>query len=150
MRYPARYNQSMYYPEYRPQNSTGVNDFKTVVLYGTLGLGTTAGLFLLGRHLLKKTQVQRVENQSATEGNPATYAKQFKMAFENDMWFGMGTDEELIFETMRAIPTKSLYGEVQKAYYTLYRSNLNADLEDELTSAEYNKVISILSVKPQR
>lgn len=148
--YPVRYDQRMYYPAYRQQNSPGVNDFKTVVLYGTLGLGTTTGLFLLARHLFQKAQVKHVENQSAEEGNPATYAKELRMAFENDMWFGMGTNEEQIFSTMSSIPTKATYSKVQSAYYTLYGTNLNADLEDELTSDEYNQVIRILSTKPAK
>jgi hypothetical protein len=119
-------------------------------LYGTLGLGTTTGLFLLAKHLFQKAQVKSVENHSAEEGNPATYAKQLKMAFENDMWWGMGTNEELIFQTMQAIPTKAAYAKVQSAYYTLYGTNLNADLEDELSSQEYNQVILILSTKPAK
>ena len=124
-----------------------IQEFKTIVLYSSLGLGTATGLFLLARHYYKKVQVNRSEKHSLEEGDPATYAKQLKMAFENDNYFGWGTNEDAVFQVFREIPTKSMYSKVQKEYMKLYGKSLNADLEDELSSDEYNELIRILNEK---
>jgi hypothetical protein len=40
-----------------------------------------------------------------------------------------------------------MYSKVQKEYANLYGKSLNADLEDELSSEEYNELIRILNAK---
>ncbi len=126
---------------------SGVDDFKTIVIYSTLGIATASGVFLAGRHFYKKSKANNVEKKSLQEGNPATYAKQLKMAFDNDTWFGWGTNEEQVFQVFNQIPSKAFYQKVQNAYADLYGRSLNSDLEDELSSNDYNTVIRILSSK---
>ena len=130
--------------------SARVDDFKTVVIYSTLGIATATGVFFLARHLYKKTRAKKVEKQSLYEGSPATYAKQLKMAFDNDNWASWGTDEEKIFQVFREIPSKAAYQKVQKAYLDLYGKNLNSDLESELSSEEYNAIIRLVAGKKER
>ena len=91
-----------------------------------------------------------MEKKTYEEGNEATYAKQLKMAFDNDMWFGWGTDEEAIRKVLRAIPSKEYFRKVINSYQKLYARSLMKDMQDELTSAEYNEMLAILSVKPER
>jgi hypothetical protein len=151
---PAKRNSIRYQYPYnmlsdnrRPMLSEGVNDYKNIVIYSTLGLGVSTGMFFLIRHFIKKAQVSKVEAHSLEEGDPGTYAKMFKAAFQNDNEFGWGTDEEMVYNTMRQIPTKAMYQKVQNAYKTLYGSDLNADLADELDSDELVKVAQILNLK---
>ena len=125
----------------------GAEDLKTVVVYSGLGLGIVTGAFLLARHFVKKSQKNNAEKSSATEGNPTAYAKQLHMAFQNDNYFGWGTNLSLLMQVFSAMPNKKTYEKVQKAYSDLYNKNLNADLEDELSSEEYNSVIRILAAK---
>jgi hypothetical protein len=132
------------------RRKAAVQDYKSVVIYSTLGLAALTGAFLTARHFINKTKANKVEKDSLNEGDPATYAKQLKMAFENDMWFGMGTDEEKIYEVFMQIPSKAAYKKVQSAYYNLYRVPLNTDLESELSSEDYNKVIRILAGKKEK
>jgi hypothetical protein len=142
--------RNYYYPErnYRYDPApTEIEKFKTVVLYSFLGLGTATGLFFLGRHFYKKAIKDNTSKKSLDEGDPATYARQLKMAFDNDTWFGGGTDEEMVFKVFNEIPTKAAYQKVQKAYSDLYNNELTSDLESELSSEDYNKVISIISAK---
>jgi hypothetical protein len=124
-----------------------VQDFKTIMIFSTLGLGTATGLFFLGRHLYKNTIANSSQKRSLEEGDPATYAKQLKMAFENDNYMGWGTNTEMVKKVFRDIPSKNMYGKVQKEYMRMYSKSLNADLEDELTSDEYNEIIRILNAK---
>lgn len=128
-------------------DSKKIQDYKTLVIYSTLGVGTAAGLFFLGRHFIKKIQANRSQNRSLDEGDPATFAKQLKMAFDNDNYLGWGTKEELVFQVFRDIPSKSMYNRVQKEYFRLYGESLNAALEKDMDSDEYNELIRILSEK---
>jgi hypothetical protein len=124
-----------------------IQNFKTLVVYSTLGIGTATGLFLLGRHFFKKTLANRSEKNSLEEGDPATFAKQLKMAFENDNYFGWGTNTKVVTQVFQEIPSKSMYSKVQKEYFRQYGKSLNADLEDELSSDEYNELIRVLNTK---
>jgi hypothetical protein len=124
-----------------------IQDFRTVMVYSLLGLiaaGTV--VFALG-HFLKKQKKNKVQQGAMEEGNPATYATLFKMAFDNDNMLGWGTNEELVFQTARQVPSKKFYDKVQSAYSTLYQSQLNADLKSELSSDEYVQVMQIINAK---
>lgn len=124
-----------------------IQNLKTVVIYSAVGLGTATGLFLLGRHFYKKAQATTSQKHSLEEGDPATFAKQLKMAFDNDNYAGWGTNEEMVFQVFSNLPSKSMYTKVQREYSRLYGRSLNADLEDELSSDEYNELIRILNAK---
>jgi len=140
-----------YYPQARfikqAVQDSGIEKFRTVVLYSALGLGAATGIVLLIRHFYKKGKYKTAANNSLEEGNPATYARQLKMAFDNDTWFGAGTNEEMVFQVFNQIPSKASYLKVQKAYSDLYGNELTTDLESELSSEDYNKVINIISAK---
>lgn len=129
------------------KQNTSLSNFKTVITYSALGIGTATGLFFLTRLFIKNVQKNKVEKNSLNEGNPATFARQLKMAFENDNWAGWGTNTPMVYQVFTDIPTKAIYQKVQNAYLSLYNKNLNADLESELSSQEYNQVIQILSAK---
>lgn len=128
-------------------NAQKIQNVKTLVVYSTLGVGTATGLFLVARHFYKKAVANQSERRSLEEGDPATFAKQLKMAFENDNYFGWGTNWIVVKQVFEAIPSKSMYSKVQREYLRMYAKSLNADLEDELTSDEYNELIRILNGK---
>lgn len=120
------------------------------IKYGILGVIVLGGSFFIGRKLVRRAKSYSEEKKTYEEGNEATYAKQLKMAFENDMWFGWGTDEEAIRKVLRAIPSKEYFRRVISSYQKLYSRSLMKDMQDELTSTEYNEMLAILSVKPER
>lgn len=124
-----------------------IQNLKTVVIYSSLGIGTATGLFLLARHFIKKAVAINSEKHSLEEGDPATFAKQLKMAFDNDNYFGWGTNEKQVLQVFNDIPSRAMYAKVQKEYSRIYGRNLNADLEEELSSDEYNELIRILNAK---
>lgn len=129
------------------KNENGLQKLKTIVTYSALGLGTATGLVFAIHLLIKKVKNKNAQKNSLQEGNPATYARQLKMAFDNDNWAGWGTNTDMVMQVFTDIPTKANYQKVQSAYLGLYNKNLNADLESELTSDQYNQVIKILSAK---
>jgi hypothetical protein len=91
----------------------------------------------------------RAENNSFGNDEPTTWAKQFKMAFLNNGWWG--TDEEAVRQTLIEIPSKEDFRKVQTAYRKLYKGeNLIEKLTDELKSTEFNEMLAILQSKPER
>jgi hypothetical protein len=70
------------------------------------------------------------------------------MAFENDHWWGWGTDEERVFLTLERVPDRRTMNRVANAYRDLYGRNLSADLADELDSADYAAALEIINSKP--
>ncbi len=115
----------------------------TVVLTAGLGLGA----FFAVRALVRKFKRNNRERLALNEGNPANYATQLKMAFENDNAFGWGTDEEMVYRILEQIPSASLMRRVLRAYKDLYNSNLSTDLKNELTTQEYAIALEIINSK---
>ena len=101
-------------------------------------------------YFIRKIVLDRIANteekRSFEEGSPATYAKQFKMAFENDGW--PGTNTIALRNALREISSKEEFGKVLKSYQKLYSSNLIKDMSDELQTTEYNEMIQIIEAKP--
>ncbi|WP_345259813.1 hypothetical protein [Marivirga lumbricoides] len=111
-----------------------------------LALGAATGVFLGTRALVKNFKQGIREQQALSEGNPAAFATQLKMAFENDNYFGWGTDEEMVFTVLESIPN-GFMNKVQRAYRDLYGRNLSADLQDELSSEEFVTALQIINSK---
>jgi hypothetical protein len=128
---------------------------KTYVRWALLGFGALglSGLtVILAKTAIRSTlaNLHRVqeEKQVTQAGNPAAYATQLKMAFENDMAFGWGTDEEAVLAVLQAVPSKKAWNSVLQSYARLYGRQLGTDLKEELTSHEYLEAMQILARKP--
>ncbi len=114
-----------------------------VVLSTALGLG----VFFAGRALWRSLKRNIREGQILKEGNPASFATQLKMAFENDNAFGWGTDEEAVYRTLEQIPDTSMMRRVQRAYKDLFGKNLASDLKSELSTQEFAIAQEIINAK---
>jgi hypothetical protein len=120
------------------------------IKYGILGLVVLGGSFFIGRSIIRKARANNEEKKTYEYGNPATYAKQIKMAFDNDMWWGWGTDEEALRKSIIAIPSKDEFRKVINSYQKLYARSMMADMQDELTTSEYNEMLAIIAAKPEK
>ncbi|MEI9909781.1 MAG: hypothetical protein WDO71_08945 [Bacteroidota bacterium] len=123
---------------------------KEKLTYGIIGLVVIGGSFFIGRSIIRKARATTEEKKTYEEGNPATYAKQVKMSFENDMWWGWGTDEEVLRKTIQAIPSREEFKKVINSYQKLYARSMMADMQDELTTSEYNEMLAIIASKPEK
>ena len=120
------------------------------IKYGILGLVVLGGSFFIGRSIIRKARSTSEEKKTYEEGSAATYAKQIKMAFENDMWWGWGTDEDALRKTIRAIPSREEFKKIINSYQKLYSRSMMADMQDELTTSEYREMLAIIAAKPEK
>lgn len=124
--------------------------FRTLITAGVAIGGIWLILWLIDRKI-KKIRADREESKSFGNDKHATWAKQFIQAFDNDSWWGMGTNEELIRQTMRAIPSKEDFNKVADSYKLQTEGgNLIKDLNSELSSTEYEEMLAIKNAKPAK
>lgn len=102
---------------------------------------------MIGRSVIKKAIVKNEQAKTLEEGSAPTYAKQVKMAFQNDGWWG--TDTAALRSALRSIPSKEEFRKVMASYQRLYSSSLLGDMQAELKSSEYNEMLYIISAKPE-
>jgi hypothetical protein len=121
---------------------------KEKIMYSIGGVLVFGGAFLLGRKMVRSGIAKNEEKKTFQEGSSATFAKQIKMAFENDGW--PGTDEEKLRNVLRQVPSQNAMKDVAASYQRLYNSSLYKDMQDELQSTEYDEMLSIISAKPVR
>lgn len=121
---------------------------KERIVYSLLGLAAVGGTVWLGRKIYREFVSNKEENKSFEEGTPATIAKQIKMAFENDGWWG--TDTKALRTTLQSVASQDDWNKVVKAYQKLYASNLLKDLSSELQTTEYDEMMQIINAKPTK
>ncbi|MCF8451803.1 MAG: annexin [Pedobacter sp.] len=128
-------------------SSEGELTVREKIQYSLLGVLVLGGAVILGRTIVKKATYNNEQRKTYTEGNTATYAKQIKMAFDNDGWWG--TDKDILRQVVRVIPSKGEFRKVMTSYQKLYGRNLLADMQGELKTTEYNEILAIISTKPE-
>ena len=126
--------------------NTGLTD-KEKIQYSLLGIIVLGGTVVIGRKWIKNAAAKNEQGKTLEEGNAPTYAKQIKMAFENDGWWG--TDKDALRSAVREIPSKNEFRKVMVSYQRLYGSSLLGDMQSELKSTEYSEMLSIVSAKPE-
>lgn len=120
---------------------------KERIQYSLLGIIVVGGAVIIGRNWVRKARTNHEELKTLSDGNAPTIAKQIKMAFENDGWFG--TDKDTLRQAIRDIPSRSDFRKVMVSYQKLYNSSLLGDMQKELKSTEYNEMLYIVSAKPE-
>lgn len=119
---------------------------KEKIVYSLLAALGVGGTIWLGRKIVLGLIANKEENKSFDDGSSATIAKQIKMAFENDGWWG--TNIEALREALTSVASQQDWNKIVKSYNKLYNSNLLKDLADELQSTEYNEMLQIINAKP--
>lgn len=135
---------------YRPQatqQSEGMS-LKEKVIYSLLAAAGVTGIVVLGKKIIDKQISNKAHSKSFEDGTPETTAKQIKMAFENDGYFG--TDTDALRNVLIGIKSKAELDKVFKAYQKEYHSNMYKDMSDELQATEYNEMLQIMAGKPEK
>ena len=130
-------------------NSLTEGQRKTIVSFA-IALGISVVAFIAIKYAsnkIKDAVSSNAESNSFGESSHATWAKQLKMAFDNDGWWG--TDEGAIRRVLLAMPSQEDFEKVQSQYKKIYKGrNLIQDMTDELQTTEYNEMLAILQSKP--
>ena len=132
-------------------NSLTEKQRQTIVSFAiVLGISVVALIAIkFASNKFRNVIANKEENSSFGEKQSTTWAKQLKMAFDNDGWWG--TDEGAVRRVLTAIPSQEDFQKVQVSYRKLYKgSNLIEDLTDELKATEFNEMLAILQSKPQK
>ncbi|MBI1836439.1 MAG: hypothetical protein HYR91_04150 [Flavobacteriia bacterium] len=116
----------------------------------TLGVSIIAiTAFYFAKRKVQEINAKKEQSKSFGKDNHATWAKQFRQAFENDGWWG--TDVPLVRQTMRAIPSKEDFYSVEQSYRKMYKgASLIEEMSDELTKLEYQEMLAIKNAKPSK
>lgn len=117
------------------------------IQYSLVGIVLLGGAVILARNLIK-TGISRSEQRlTMEEGSAPALAKQIKMAFDNDGWWG--TDKDALRSAVIAVPHKTAFKDVINSYQRLYGRSMMADMQAELKTTEYNEMLAIVSAKPE-
>ena len=124
---------------------------KEKVVFSLLTVVGVGGTIWVGNKIIRNFISNKEENNSFQEGTSATVAKQIKMAFENDGWYG--TDTTALRQTLIAVTSQEEWDKIIKSYEKLYsvptkKANLLRDLSDELQTTELNEMMQIINAKP--
>lgn len=133
--------------ERQQSNNEGMS-LKEKVIYSLLAAAGITGLVVLGKKFIDKKISDKAHSKSFEDGTPETLAKQIKMAFENDGYFG--TDTDALRTVLRQIESKAQLDKVYKAYQKEYHSSMYKDMSDELEATEYNEMLQIMAAKPAK
>jgi hypothetical protein len=121
---------------------------KEKISYTLFGIVVVGGSFLIGRSAIRKYRSTNEQNKTFEDGSDDTYAKQIKMAFHNDGWYGTNVDE--LRRILLLIASKKDFDKVVKAYSKLYNNSMMKDMSDGLDSTEYQEMLSIIAAKPDK
>lgn len=127
---------------------TGALTTREKIQFGLLGIIVLGGAVIIGRKLILQSKANSEEQKTYEDGSAAAFAKQIKMAFENDGWWG--TDKTALRQAIRNIPSKEDFVQVMTSYNRLYNRQLMRDMQDELKSTEYNEMLAIIAAKPDK
>ena len=121
---------------------------KEKLIWSVLGAAGVTGLVVV----VKKFVINKIEDKahakSFEDGTPQTIAKQIKMAFDNDGYWG--TDVKALRIVLSNIKSKVQLKKVFDAYTNEYHRNMYKDMSDELETSEYNEMLEIIAAKPTK
>lgn len=118
------------------------------LLWSVLGAAGLTGLAIVVKKFVINKIEDKAHEKSFEDGTPQTIAKQIKMAFENDGYWG--TDIVTLRKVLTEIKSKAELKKIFDAYTKEYQKNLYKDMSDELQTSEYNEMLQIIAAKPDK
>lgn len=118
------------------------------LLWSVLGAAGLTGLAIVVKKFVINKIEDKAHEKSFEDGTPQTIAKQIKMAFENDGYWG--TDIVTLRKVLTEIKSKAQLKKIFDAYTKEYQKNLYKDMSDELQTSEYNEMLQIIAAKPDK
>lgn len=136
------------YEHYKDQPEKEGMTIKEKVVYSLLAAAGLTGVIVFGKKFVDNLISNKAHAKSFEDGTPETLAKQIKMAFENDGYFG--TDTKALRVVLTQIKSKAELDKIAKAYKKEYHASMFKDMSDELQASEYNEMLQIMAGKPDK
>ena len=142
-------NQPGQQPTYIVQpGSSNSGNFKTYIVWGLVGTVTVAAIGYFGYKAAKNIIAIQAAKDSLEPTQPAYFAQQIKMGFENDNWLGTNTNQ--IRQAFIDIPDKQTFRKVSENYHKQYGGSMFQDLKVHLKSTEMQEMVAIYRIKPEK
>jgi hypothetical protein len=114
---------------------------------GAVGLVVT--YFYIRKKILQR-RADEEEKKALDEGEPALYAQQIKMAFENDGYGWWRSDIAMLRQIIEDIPSKQMFRQVNDSYTRLFPGrSMIRDMKINLKSTEYDDIRLLVAAKPE-
>lgn len=135
-------------PTYIVQSGGSSGSFKTYIVWGLVGTAAVAAVGYFGYKVVRNIISNQAAKDSLETGDPAYFAQQIKMGFENDNWLGTNTNQ--IRQAFIDVPDKKTFRKVAENYHKQYGGSMFEDLKEHLKSTEMQEMIAIYRVKPEK
>lgn len=112
---------------------------KTAIISTIVATLAVAG----GGFLFWKSKQEQATGNEGTTGDNSTFVKLLRSAME-----GLGTDEQLILDSLRGLESRKQWRDVQDMYYEQYGESLLEHIRTELSSSEFQEVVEALDALP--
>jgi hypothetical protein len=116
------------------------------IWYSAAAVGVLAGVYFIGKRIIddiRYSNTLKAYGTTTDKGLAVAYADRLYSAAYANLF---ATDEDAVFETAKAMYENSVsFAEVAKAYDELFKRDLNKDLNDDLTTSEKGKFMSLLT-----
>jgi len=116
------------------------------LLYAGIGAAFIGGTgFLLWRESKKgfqRTTENKLFDRSDNQGTAEFYARRINSAFGIFI-----DDDDIIFQTIRDIPSRDMWEQVKNAYAKMFNENLIVELEDQMSLSEMIEIQEIINAK---
>ena len=138
------------------KNSSDILSFtstqKKYISWAVLGIGGATllgGTLYFANHWWQNVRANKERGKTLQDGTHEAKANQFLMAFANDgLW---GTKVSMVRRIIRGIASWDEYNKIKKSYKLLSKGeSLDADLEKELTTTEFEEMKAIMASKPPK
>lgn len=124
---------------------------RNIVINIAIGLGISiiaAVAIYFGKKAVQNYVADKEESKSDGSDKYATWAKRIQNAFDNNGYWG--TDEVLLRNALREIPSKEDWERVKKSYKKQFNATLANRMTGELKQTEYDEMLAILNSKPEK
>jgi hypothetical protein len=130
------------------QTASGDWTMRDKLIFGLFAFTVLGGSIWFVQRFVFNYFKDKEANKGFEDGSAAAIARQIKMAFDNNGYWG--TDEDALRAALKTVKTQEHWKDIVASYKKQYNQNLLSDISDELQTSEYNEMMNIITAKPSK